>query len=104
MDVSRRDFLASGALAVGTTTIASTRPSDANVVLAQASEPVPRGFNPADLALKYDLVIANADLLDPAQQLRGAARHRHQARPDRRARQWEHPGRPQRSATTQVAG
>jgi dihydroorotase len=71
MDVSRRDFLASGALAVGTTTIASTRPSDANMVLAQASEPVPRGFNPADPALKYDLVIANADLLDPAQQLRG---------------------------------
>jgi adenine deaminase len=71
MEVSRRDFLASGALAVGTTALASTRVADANMVLAQAIQPAPRGFNPADPALKYDLVIANADVLDPAQQLRG---------------------------------
>jgi dihydroorotase len=33
--------------------------------------PAPLGFNPADPALKFDLVIANADVLDPSQRLRG---------------------------------
>src|SRR5207244_8338641 len=42
----------------------------APVVLAQAG-PAQRGFDPADAALKYDLVIANADVLDPSQRLRG---------------------------------
>lgn len=70
MDVSRRDFLASGALAAGASTIGSTRAAEANVMLAQGT-PTPRGFDPANPALKYDLVIANADVIDPAQQLRG---------------------------------
>ena len=39
-------------------------------MLAQ-SGPTPRGFDPADPALKYDFVIANADVLDPSQRLRG---------------------------------
>ncbi|PYO51553.1 MAG: amidohydrolase, partial [Candidatus Rokuibacteriota bacterium] len=39
-------------------------------MLAQAG-PAPRGFDPADATLKYDLVIANADVLDPSQRLRG---------------------------------
>jgi len=30
----------------------------------------PVGFNPADPALKFDLVIANGDVLDPSQRLR----------------------------------
>jgi dihydroorotase len=33
--------------------------------------PAPLGFNPSDPALKFDLVIANADVLDPSQRLRG---------------------------------
>ena len=33
--------------------------------------PAPLGFNPADPALKFDLLIANADVLDPSQRLRG---------------------------------
>jgi dihydroorotase len=32
---------------------------------------MPRGFNPADPALKYELVVANGDVLDPSQKLRG---------------------------------
>jgi dihydroorotase len=39
-------------------------------MLAQAG-PTPRGFDPGDATLKYDLVIANADVLDPSQRLRG---------------------------------
>ncbi len=69
MDVSRRDFLASGTLAAGAS-LAGTPTAAALVMLAQAG-PAPRGFNPADPALMYDLVIANADVLDPSQTLRG---------------------------------
>src|SRR5512132_4342068 len=69
MDLSRRDFLASGTLAAGAT-LAGQPATAAPVMLAQAG-PAPRGFNPADPALKYDLVIANADVLDPSQKLRG---------------------------------
>ena len=69
MDLSRRDFLASGTLAAGAS-LAAAPAAAAPVMLAQAG-PAPRGFNPADPALKYDLVIANADVLDPSQTLRG---------------------------------
>src|SRR5256712_7503649 len=68
MDLTRRDFLASGPLAAGATLTGT--PATAPVVLAQAG-PAPRGFDPADAALKYDLVIANADVLDRSQRLRG---------------------------------
>ena len=68
MDVSRRDFLASGTLAAGVSLTGA--PATAPVMLAQAG-PTPRGFDPADATLKYDLVIANADVLDPSQRLRG---------------------------------
>src|SRR5438445_13754288 len=68
MDVSRRDFLASGTLAAGMSLTGA--PATAPVMLAQAG-PTPRGFDPADATLKYDLVIANADILDPSQRLRG---------------------------------
>jgi dihydroorotase len=61
MELSRRDFIASGAAAAGTP-----------FMVAQASgAPSPVGFNPADPALRFDLVIANADVLDPSQRLRG---------------------------------
>src|SRR5256712_11085963 len=69
MDLSRRDFLASGTLAAGAS-LASGSAAAAPVMLAQAG-PAPRGFDPADAALTYDLVIANADVLHPSQRLRG---------------------------------
>src|SRR6058998_1093712 len=69
MDLSRRDFLASGTLAAGAS-LAGGSAAAAPVLLAQAG-PAPRGFDPADAALTYDLVIANADVLDPSQRLRG---------------------------------
>jgi dihydroorotase len=68
MDLSRRDFLATGTAAAAASLAGA--PAAAPVMLAQAG-PAPRGFDPADTALKYDLVIANADVLDPAQRLRG---------------------------------
>src|SRR5919197_4152410 len=68
MDLSRRDFLATGTAAAAASLAGA--PAAAPVKLAQAG-PAPRGFDPADTALKYDLVIANADVLDPAQRLRG---------------------------------
>jgi dihydroorotase len=72
MDLSRRDFLvSSGAVAAGgaLTSPASAQPP---VLLAQAAgAPAPRGFDPADPALKYELVIANGEVLDPGQRLRG---------------------------------
>src|SRR2546430_9167518 len=68
MDLTRRDFLASGPLAAGATLTGT--PATTPVMLAQAG-PTPRGFDPAGATLKYDLVIANADVLDPSQRLRG---------------------------------
>src|SRR5436190_23711814 len=69
MDLSRRDFLASGTLAAGASLTGGSAAA-APVVLAQAG-PAPRGFDPADAAPKYDLLIANADVLDPSPRLRG---------------------------------
>jgi dihydroorotase len=72
MDISRRNLLfstaaaASAAAATGLDVYA--RPAAAQV--AQAG-PVPRGFDPADPGLKYELVIANGEVLDPSQKLRG---------------------------------
>jgi dihydroorotase len=70
MTLSRRDFLASSTLAAGATLAGSTPATPAPVMLAQAA-PAPRGFDPGDATLKHDLVIANADVLDPSQRLRG---------------------------------
>jgi dihydroorotase len=61
MAISRREFIVSGAVVAGTP-----------AMLAQAAgAPVPSGFNPADPALRFDLVIANADVLDPGPGVRG---------------------------------
>src|SRR2546421_908271 len=68
MDLSRRDFLASGSLAAGASLPGAAAP--APVMLAQAG-PAPRGFDPADPTRNYALVIATADVLDPSQRLRG---------------------------------
>ena len=71
MDLSRRDFIvSSSAAAAGAVSPAQAQ---APVQLAQAGggAPSPRGFDPADPALKYELVVANGDVLDPSQRLRG---------------------------------
>jgi dihydroorotase len=70
MDVTRRNFILSTGAAAGAA-LAVPAGAQAPLVVAQAGPPSPRGFNPGDPALKYDLVIANADVLDPAQRLRG---------------------------------
>jgi dihydroorotase len=77
MDLSRRDFLASstaaaagGALGGAAQAVAAQAPP---LLVAQAGggAPMPRGFDPADPALKYELIVANGDVLDPSQKLRG---------------------------------
>ena len=71
MDLSRRDFIVSGSAAAAGAV--SPAPAQTPIQLAQAAggAPAPRGFDPADPALKYELVIANGDVLDPSQKLRG---------------------------------
>ena len=75
MDVSRRDLIKLGttatAAAAGGLLAAQTAQAQAPASGGQAMPPAPLGFNPADPALKFDLVIANADVLDPSQRLRG---------------------------------
>jgi dihydroorotase len=68
-NVSRRQFLASGTVAAGAT-LTGVPAAAAPVLVAQAA-PAARGFDPADPALKYDLVIANGDVLDPGSRVRG---------------------------------
>jgi dihydroorotase len=72
MELSRRDFLASSTAAAASGALAGPAHAQAPMQVAQASgAPTPRGFDPADAALKYELVIANGDVLDPSQRLRG---------------------------------
>ncbi len=75
MAVSRRDFIVStSAAAAGATLAAQPSAVDARstpLLVAQAGAPAPHGFDPRDPALKYDLVIANGEVLDPSQKLRG---------------------------------
>jgi len=75
MRVSRRNFIVStSAAAAGATLAAQATSVDAKsnpVFLAQAGAPAPHGFDPQDKALKYDLVIANGEVIDPSQKLRG---------------------------------
>src|SRR5438445_161441 len=71
MDLSRRDFLVSGSAVAGGA-LAGPAHAQAPVVLAQATgAPAPRGFDPADPGLKYELVVANGNVLGPGQRLRG---------------------------------
>jgi len=72
MDLSRRDFLASSTAAAAGGALAGPAHAQAPIHVAQAAGgPSPRGFDPADAALKYELVVANGDVLDPSQKLRG---------------------------------
>ena len=73
MDVSRRDFIRLGTSAAVTTTAVAQAggAQSAPVLLAQSGQVLPMGFDPADPGLKFDLVIANGEVLDPSQALRG---------------------------------
>ena len=74
MDVSRRNFLKlSTAAAAGGAVLAgqANAPEAGPVVVAQAGSPTPLGFDPADPSLKFELVVAGGDVLDPSQNLRG---------------------------------
>jgi dihydroorotase len=72
MELSRRAFIRS------TTTVAAAGAAMAGLAdaqpvpiqVAQVTGPTPRGFDPADPALKYELVVANGEVLDPSQRLR----------------------------------
>ena len=72
MDLSRRNFIVSGSVAAAAGAVSPAQ-AQGPVQLAQAGggPPSPRGFDPNDPALKYELVIANGDVLDPSQKLRG---------------------------------
>jgi dihydroorotase len=74
MDVSRRDLLKLGATATaaaGGLLPAQAAQAQAPMRGSQMAQPAPIGFNPADPALKFDLVIAGGDVLDLSQKLRG---------------------------------
>ena len=72
MTLSRRDFLVSTTTAAAGTTIGASSAAPARPTLvAQAGAVAPRGFTPGDPALKYELVVAGGDVLDPSQRLRG---------------------------------
>lgn len=72
MDVSRRDLIKLGGTAAAAGGLLSAQVSQAQAPLreGQMAQPAPIGFNPADPALKFELVIANGDVLDPSQRLR----------------------------------
>jgi hypothetical protein len=69
MKLSRRIFIklsTTAAAGGGALTGPATDASAASVMVAQAMSPTPSGFNPADPSLKYDLVVAGGDVLDPS--------------------------------------
>jgi dihydroorotase len=69
MDLSRRDFLLSTTAAAAGTAMSAPALAGPTLV-AQVSGPTPRGFTIGDPALKYELVIAGGEVLDPSQKLR----------------------------------
>src|SRR3989441_6202093 len=72
MTLSRRDFLVSTTTAAAGTTVGASSAAPARPTLvAQAGAVAPRGFTPGDPALKYELVVAGGEVLDPSQKLRG---------------------------------
>jgi imidazolonepropionase-like amidohydrolase len=71
MGISRRRFLTSTAVAGAALAAHGAGVQGTPLHPAQGMTPKPTGFNPADPALKYDLVIAGGDVLDPSQKLRG---------------------------------
>jgi dihydroorotase len=71
MEFSRRDFIKlSSSAAVAGSALGPQLGEATPILMAQAGQPAPVGFNPADPSLKYDLVIAGGEVLDPSQKLR----------------------------------
>lgn len=70
MDISRRGFLASTAVAGAALAAHVAGAEGIPEQSGQGMTPKPAGFNPNDPALKYDLVIAGGDVMDPSQKLR----------------------------------
>lgn len=71
MGLSRRDFLLFSTAAAGTAMNAPAFAQTSPVLVAEAGAPAPRGFSPADPSLKYELVIAGGEVLDPSQKVHG---------------------------------
>lgn len=75
MELSRRNFIklstTATAAAAGAALTGPAGAEAAPTMVAQAMGPTPHGFNPSDPALKFDLVIAGGEVLDPSQKLRG---------------------------------
>src|ERR1043166_1655294 len=72
MDMSRRSFIVSSTAAAAAGAALAQAQAEAQPAPAQPMPaPMPRGFNPSDPALKYELVIAGGEVLDPGQRLRG---------------------------------
>ena len=71
MEVSRRGFILSTTAAATLAGRGAAAPAAAGRVIAQAGAPSLRGVDPSDPTFKFDLVIANGDVLDPGQGLRG---------------------------------
>src|SRR2546422_6158895 len=72
MDMSRRSFIVSSTAAAAAGAALAQAQAEAQPAPAQPMPaPMPRGFNPSDPALKYELVIAGGDVLDPSMRFRG---------------------------------
>jgi len=72
MDMSRRSFIVSTTAAAAAGAALAQAQAEAQPAPAQPMPaPMPRGFNPSDPALKYELVIAGGEVLDPSLRLRG---------------------------------
>jgi len=75
MDVSRRDLIKLGTTAAAASGLLAAQTAQAQTPAGAGAmrAPAPIGFNPADPTLKFDLVIANGDVMDPSQRLRTKA-------------------------------
>src|SRR6266403_4781125 len=72
MDMSRRSFIVSSTAAAAAGAALAQAQAEAQPAPAQPMPaPMPRGFNPSDPALKYELMIAGGEVLDPSLRLRG---------------------------------
>src|SRR5256885_696584 len=72
MDMSRRSFIVSSTAAAAAGAALAQAQAEAQPAPAQPMPaPMPRGFNPSDPALKYELVIAGGEVLDSSLRLRG---------------------------------
>ena len=71
MDLTRRAFLTASTAAAGAGLVAQAGAPPVALAQAATPRPTPSGFDPADPALKFELVVAGGEVLDPSQGLRG---------------------------------